>query len=213
MSPGKTTLVMLAAAILVACSGGPTDDPRSHSVGLVDSPPLPTLVLEDFQNAAEGCEGRLDGTEEFGITQTDALVVARHGTDAVCIDTLEAVSLELEALGAGYAADELYSGFYAAIHLSQVQDWATPASEDLDGGGEASGDPNPQPNDPTLSPTMGDPNPQPNMPGAQPQIGTDPTPSMPDTGDPSVDPRPTPDAEDVPETPVVVIENTALPGI
>jgi len=206
----KTIVVMAAIAALMGCSGGPTDDPRSHSVGLVDSPPLPTLVEQDWQGAAEGCEGRLDGSESFGITQIDALVVAHRGDDAVCIDTLDAVSVELEALGAEYAADELYSGFYAAIHLSQVNDWATPTSDDLPGdGGEASGDPNPQPNDPTISPPMGDPNPQPNMPGGH--IG----PSIEDPAanpDPNVDPGP--EAEnDVPETPVVVIEDTQLPGI
>ncbi len=211
MSPHKTTLVMLAAALLAACSGGPTDDPRSHGASLIDAPPLPTLVAEDFQDAPAGCEGRLDGTEEFGITQTDALVVARHGEEAVCIDTLEAVSLELEALGANFAADELYSGFYAAIHLSQVQDWATPASERLDDGGEAQGDPNPQPNGPILDPNMGDPNPQPNMP-SRPTLGGDPAPSMPDTGDPTVNPGPTRDTDE-PETPVVSIESVALPGI
>jgi hypothetical protein len=195
-------------AALLGCSGGPTDG-EAHSVGLLDSPALPTLVADEFRGAAEGCEGRLDGTEEFGITQADALVVAHRGAFPICIDTLEAMSLELEALGATYAADELYSGFYAAIHLSQVEDWATPTSEELpDGSGDASGDPNPQPNGPVRA--MADPNPQPNMPTSPAPSMGEPTPTMPG---PTVNPGPTPDETEEPETPIVTIPSAGLPGI
>jgi hypothetical protein len=214
MSPGtmKTIMVIAVTFALVACSGGPTDDPGAHSLGLVDSPPLPTLAEQDWLGAPEGCEGRLDGSEEFGITQSDALIVANREGATVCVDTLEAVSIELEALGAGFAADELYSGFYAAIHLSQVEDWASPASDMLEDGGEASGDPNPQPND-TALPPEGDPNPQPNLPDDLTPSIEDPTPSMPDPSDPSVDPGPDSNNDSPIDTPIVVIEDSALPGI
>ncbi len=57
---------------------------------------------------------------------------------------------------------------------------------------------------------MGDPNPQPNMPGSQPSLGNEPAPDMPSTG---VDTSESDDDDELPETPVVVIEDTALPGI
>ncbi len=219
LSPGtiKTFALSALALALVACSGGPADEGiDTYRTGLTDSPPLETLDYAEWIGAAEGCEGHLDGSEQFGITQSDALVVASRTGAAVCVDTLEAVSLELEALGALEAADELYSGFYAAIHLSQVQDWATPTngtavSGTIDGGGTAEGDPNPQPNDPGfMAPNEGDPNPQPNLPtDLEHHIGT-PTPG-PISPDVEAEPTTSTATVDPPEAPTVAIEGDELP--
>jgi hypothetical protein len=220
MSPRtiKTLALSALALALAACSSGPADEGiDTYRTGLTDSPSLETLDYAEWIGAAEGCEGHLDGSEVFGITQSDALVVGSRSGTAVCVDTLEAVSLELEALGALEAADELYSGFYAAIHLSQVQDWATPTngtavSGTLDGGGTAEGDPNPQPNDPRfIGPNEGDPNPQPNMPNdLEHNLGT-PTPEAigPDV---DADPTTTTPTVDAPETPTVTLDGEELPS-
>ncbi|MBW2461504.1 MAG: hypothetical protein JRH11_07645 [Deltaproteobacteria bacterium] len=214
----KTLALAALALALVACSSGPADEGiDTYRTGLTDSPSLETLDYAEWIGAAEGCEGHLDGSEVFGITQSDALVVASRTGAAVCVDTLEAISLELESLGALEAADELYSGFYAAIHLSQVQDWATPTngtaiSGTVDGGGAASGDPNPQPNNPGfMGPNEGDPNPQPNLPeDLEHNLGT-PTPE-PISPDVEANPTTTSATVDAPEAHTVALEGEELPS-
>jgi hypothetical protein len=176
-TPKKLSLSLVLAALAVGCGNGPQDPTGSSSSSLsAYAEPLPTLSDEQWVGVTAGCEGRLHGEETFGITRRDALVVAKHEEAAVCVDTLEAIMLELEDLGDVAAADSLYAGFYEAVQLSQVEHWATPTSA------PAQGDPNPQPNVPrhlderapeptlggdvrtSLGPPMGDPNPQPNSP-------------------------------------------------
>jgi hypothetical protein len=204
-------LTLAALLALAGCSSGPTDGRNASP--LVDAPPLPTLADVAWDGAIEGCEGHLDGSESFGITQRDALVVARRGQTPICVDTLEAVSLELEAVQAIDAADELYAGFYAAIHLSQVEDWATPTSEDVDGGDVASGDPNPVPSS-NAAPTEGDPNPVPSAEELAAQL-SNPTPNSRPGETTTVTPRVQmqPDGAYVPEPTMVDIGETEVPGI
>ncbi len=207
-SPGmkKRLLAALGIASLAACSGGPGDG-GARSAGLAEAPPLPTVDAVAWANVAEGCEGRLDGSEDFAITRRDALVVARRGSSPVCVDTLEAITLELEGMDEVVLADELYGGFVAAINLAQVEDWATPTSGSApsaglisgspiqgdphpqpslggdvqtQGGGAAMGDPSPQPSSPRDGRASGDPSPQPSGPSAPvPPSPVQPTPDTP----------------------------------
>ena len=168
----KPILIFLLA-LLVACGGDP-GDVTGRTAALVDAAPLPTFGDDSWKNTFEGCESRLTGDEQFSITRPDALLVAEREGAAVCVDTLDAVTLELEAIGSPAVADEVYEGFYAAVHLAPLEDWGAigPTALPVFGAADADddkasphpdpfgGEPRPHPG----NPYEGNPNPQPNLP-------------------------------------------------
>lgn len=168
---------------LAGCVGGPSEPVGGEGASLTTALPLPEVSLAEYSSAAAGCEDRLDGTEGYGVTARDALVVALRDGEAFCVDTLGSVELELAVLGLEADAQVLRRSYFVTVQGSQVltaQSGGSPTGGEpnpqpsIENGNEApgpavrthtqltptSGEPNPQPSDPA----EGEPNPQPSMP-------------------------------------------------
>ncbi|MGF1466545.1 MAG: hypothetical protein ACFCGT_10455, partial [Sandaracinaceae bacterium] len=192
-----------ALAILllgVGCMGSPADQVAPLRV---DGPPLEVAPVAAWAEAPAGCEGRLEAAFDFVRTeQADGLVGALDiDGELLCVDALEAVEVELVALGRPTEADELRGRYQLdgqggeggpplARHISA----GTPGGSD-----EASGDPTPQPNsDPEAA--AGDPTPQPNSdPCGDPTPQPNSAPKS--TGEPTPQPNSAPDTARAPTPP------------
>jgi hypothetical protein len=173
------TLLVLAAACAPA-----TDPVDGASSALAGAPALPIASASTWLAATPGCEGRLDGDERFEMTTPDGLVVVLRGTTAICLDSLESVELELDALGLDERAEELHELFYNTWHARGETRSTGPREGDPNpqpslGGltartGVVAGDPNPQPSGP--SKLRGDPNPQPSSESSGGEAEGDPNP-------------------------------------
>jgi len=113
----KRLLILLASFAVVAgtsCAAEPAD-PASSEVRLVDlGVPLDGVVDEDIWRAAPaGCEGRLDGrdlVEKVARAENApglAVVVDEDG-DALCVDSLESIAIELMKLQGDPSPDPMY---------------------------------------------------------------------------------------------------------
>jgi len=183
--------VLVALAMLAAGCVGSAVDSAGSSAALTKVP------AAQWMHAPEGCEGRLQGVASFGAAEgVEGIVVAldMHGL-ALCADSLDAVTADLEEAGAPASAIELavrgLGGLDHAIPLSYARDDRT------------KGDPSPQPSSPRRpgltgsvpviggGVNLGDPSPQPSAPrrpGESNDDGHAEEQSAPAQGDPSPQP-------------------------
>lgn len=148
--------VAISAQVLSGCTA-PTDLAPFSGDGFeqairADAPALRTTVSA---KAHPGCEGYLTGATTFAATNSGLVVAYDDRGTALCIDTLDAVTTELDETDRGETADRLRSSYARWVNAHTL----------------CSGDPNPQPSkgDPTAfpgldqptNPVSGDPSPQP----------------------------------------------------
>ena len=175
-----TSVLAFVAVTLTACSMGGPEPVQSELYE--DAATLPRLSVEEWANAAAGCEGMLRGNESYAVTHPDGLVVALRSGIAICVDTLPAAEEELIEAGLDDEADALEQGYVVTMSphtlSSSVRTNPTggepnpqPSIETgspvrtLTSLAPPEGEPNPQPSDPA---TDGEPNPQPSRPGDSP---------------------------------------------
>ena len=118
-----------------------------------DAAPL-DAIGEDAWVAAPDCEGLLAGTVTFRVASLSAGLVACVDSfgHVVCVDSVEAISSDLDESGRDEEAAALAAGFVAAV---RAEDTAVAISAMT-----TASDPEPQPN---MRPRgLGDPEPQPN---------------------------------------------------
>jgi hypothetical protein len=144
-------LVGLCALSLAGCAGGAPSSAEATLV-LPDAAPLETISEDAWVEAPPDCDGLLTNSVSFRVASLSGGLVAAVDAsgDVICVDTVEAVSSDLDESGRDAEAEALAEGFFAAVHAEEVS-VAIP--------GMAS-DPEPQPNSRPRG--IGDPEPQPN---------------------------------------------------
>lgn len=153
LPPRLRSVAVLFAALAVGCMGDPSVAPADGA--LVDGG-LPllqdTVATEDWTAARPGCEGQLGQDVSLAIASLEhGLIAALDGFGhIVCVDTIEAVSAELEDTGRSDDATTLAARFEASAMASETSEMAAR---------NYMGDPHPEPND---CPSCGDPHPEPN---------------------------------------------------
>lgn len=146
--------VTIVAALSVGCAFGPAAAPADSSLLVEVGLPLldETSVEEDWTAARPGCEGQLGRGISLAIASVEhGLIAALDGYGhIVCVDTVEAVSAELEETGRPEDAATLAARFEASVIAAETRRIGTRSYM---------GDPHPEPND---CPACGDPHPEPN---------------------------------------------------
>ena len=143
------------AALVLALVGGCVAAPSASSEStlvLGDVEPLATLAEADWQAAPLDCAGLTGASVSFRVASLEGGLVAcvDAAGEIICVDSVEAVSSELDGEGRQDAAEEVAAGFGAAVHAEDV-------AQSVPG---MTSDPEPQPN--TRPRGIGDPEPQPN---------------------------------------------------
>ncbi len=145
-------LVMLGAGV-VGCVGGDPSGATAIDATLVlaDAEPL-AAIGPDAWSAAPGCEGLLARGVSFRVASLSGGLVACVDSSGrvVCVDSVEAISSDLDESGRDAEADALAAGFVAAVHAQELARTVSGMTSD----------PEPQPN--TRPRGIGDPEPQPN---------------------------------------------------
>ena len=143
---------------LVGCVGGdrslaaPADPSAASTLTLPDAEPLESIEEDAWEEAPPNCEGLLTNTVTFRVASLSGGLVACVGSsgEVICVDTVEAISDDLDESGRDAEAAALAAGFVAAVH---AEDMAVAISG-------MTSDPEPQPNSRPRG--IGDPEPQPN---------------------------------------------------
>ncbi len=183
---------MACVVALAGCAAGPSEPVGGRREALsadFAAVPLPELGMDAWTDATAGCEGLLDGGEQFAVTVPDGLVGALRDGAILCVDALAGIELELEELGLEEGAESLERSWLVTVHGMQPLASNSAATSTNPTGGE----PNPQPSirgddgdaidgvrpRTELSPTEGEPNPQPSAPV---EGEPNPQPSRPSSG-------------------------------
>jgi hypothetical protein len=138
---------------LVGCVGHDPQlgEPATSTLVLAEAAPLETLAEEAWAQAPD-CEGLVTSTVSFRVASLSGGLVAVVGSsgEVICVDSVEAISSDLDECGREAEAAALAASFFAAVH---AEDMAVAISG-------MTSDPEPQPNSRPRG--IGDPEPQPN---------------------------------------------------
>lgn len=154
MSLKNTTLHLIVAALAVGCVGAPDVAPADSSLLETGLPLLEDAseIGEDWTVARPGCEGQLGSRVNLAIASIEHGLIAALDLSGhiVCVDTVEAISEELEETGHTEDAATLAARYEASVTATEMMGFTAR---------NYMGDPHPEPND---CPACGDPHPEPN---------------------------------------------------